>query len=159
MSLYDLTYNLTRLQDMLLDENSEVSRECLMDTLEAVEGEFTDKVNSYCKLIKNLKAEADELDEEIKRLKARKQTREKNIGWLKDVLAASMQIAGKEKVKTSMFTVYGLRKDKLAITGTVPEEYKVKYTTKKADEKAIKQALLNGQELGFAELIRSVTIR
>ena len=159
MSLYTLTNDLQQLEAMLEDEDCEVSRECLMDTLEAVEGEYTDKVSAYCKLIKNLKAEAEDISKEVKRLQAKKRSREKSIERLKDTLATSMQLVGKEKVKTPLFSLYGLKQDKLCITGDVPEEYKVEYTTKKTDEKAIKQALLDGKELGFAKLIGSVTIR
>lgn len=159
MSLYTLTNDLQQLETMLEDENCEVSKECLMDTLEAVEGEYTDKVNAYCKLIKNLKAEAEDIGEEVKRLQAKKRSREKNIERLKDTLATSMQLVGKEKIKTPLFSLYGLKQDKLCITGDVPEEYKVEYITKKNDEKAIKQALLDGKELGFAKLIGSVTVR
>lgn len=159
MSLYTLTNDLQQLEAMLEDEDCEVSRECLMDTLEAVEGEYTDKVSAYCKLIKNLKAEAEDISKEVKRLQAKKRSREKSIERLKDTLATSMQLVGKEKVKTPLFSLYGLKQDKLCIIGDVPEEYKVEYTTKKTDEKAIKQALLDGKELGFAKLIGSVTIR
>lgn len=159
MSLYTLTNDLQQLEAMLLDEDCEVSKECLMDTLEGIEGEYTDKVNAYCKLIKNLKAEAEEIGEEVKRLQAKKRSHEKSIERLKDTLATSMQLVGKEKIKTTLFSLYGLKGDKLQILGEVPEEYKVEYVTKKNDEKAIKQALLDGKELGFAKLIGSVTVR
>lgn len=131
MSLYTLTNDLQQLEAMLLDEDCEVSQECLMDTLEAVEGEYTDKVNAYCKLIKNLKAEAEDISEEVKRLQAKKRSRDKSIERLKDTLATSMQLVGREKLKTPLFSLYGLKQDKLCITGDVPEEYKVEYVTKK----------------------------
>lgn len=159
MSLYTLTNDLQQIEAMLLNEECDVSSECLLDTLEAVEGEYTDKVNAYCKLIKNLKAEAEEIGEEVKRLQEKKRSREKSIERLKDALAISMQLVGKEKIKTPLFSLYGLKQDKLCITGDVPEEYKVEYTTKKTDEKAIKQALIEGKDLNFAKLINSVTVR
>lgn len=159
MSLYALTNDLINLEAMLTDEECEVSKECLLDTLDALEGDYSDKINSYCKIIKNLKKEEDALGEEIKRLQARKKSRERAIDRLKDALASSMDIVGKEKVKTGMFTVYGVKHDKLDITGAVPDEYKVEYVTKKNNENAIKQALAEGEVLSFARLINSVTIR
>lgn len=159
MSLYTLTNDLQRLEVMLLDDECEISQKCLLDTLEAVEGEYNDKVNAYCKLIKNFRYEVDDIGEEIKKLQAKKRSREKSIERLKDALATSMSLVGKEKVKTPLFSIYGLKQDKLFITGEVPDEYKAEYTTKKTDEKAIKQALLDGKELDFAKLIGSVTVR
>lgn len=102
MNLYEVTGNVLHLQAML--ESEDFDAEVLADTMEAVEGEYDYKIESYCKVIKNLEADMDALKTEAKRLSDRRKVLENNIDRLKSAMFESMKATGKTKVKGAVFT-------------------------------------------------------
>ena len=100
--LYELTSDLMTLQEML---EGDIDDQCLLDTLEAVQGEYEIKLESYCKVIKNLEADMDALKAEAKRLTDKRKTLENNIDRLKKAMFDSMKATGTDKVKGTLFTV------------------------------------------------------
>ena len=100
--LYELTSDLMTLQEML---EGDIDDQCLLDTLEAVQGEYEVKLESYCKVIKNLEADMDALKAEAKRLTDKRKTLENNIDRLKKAMFDSMKATGTDKVKGTLFTV------------------------------------------------------
>lgn len=101
MSLYEVTGNLLTLQSMLEED---FDPEVLTDTLEAVEGEYEFKIESYCKVIKNLESDMDALKAEAKRLTDKRKLLENNVARLKKAMYESMKATGKTKVKGAIFT-------------------------------------------------------
>jgi septal ring factor EnvC (AmiA/AmiB activator) len=85
-------------------ESDEFDADVLADTLEAVEGEYEYKIESYCKIIKNLEADMDALKNEAKRLTDKRKNLENNIDRLKVAMFESMKATGKTKVKGTIFT-------------------------------------------------------
>ena len=102
-SLYDVTGEILELQQMLEDEIDD--DQVLMDTLEAVEGEYEVKLESYCKVIRNLEATIEARKAEAKRLTDGAKTLEANIDRLKKAMFDSMKTTGKTKIKGTLFTV------------------------------------------------------
>ena len=100
--LYELTADLLTLQEML-EEN--VDEQVLIDTLEGVQGEYELKLESYCKVIKNLEADMEALKNEAKRLTDKRKVLENNVDRLKKAMFDSMKLTGTEKVKGALFTV------------------------------------------------------
>ena len=100
--LYELTSDLLTLQEML-EEN--VDEQVLIDTLEGVQGEYELKLESYCKVIKNLEADIEALKNEAKRLTDKRKVLENNVDRLKKAMFDSMKLTGTEKVKGALFTV------------------------------------------------------
>ena len=150
MNLYELTEELIELQDMMSEECDE---QVLLDTIEAVEGEFDAKIEGYCKVIKNLEADAKALKEEAKRLSARQKSIENNISRMKNAMTEALRQTGRTEAG-------GLLKAKIQKNGgmlplivtepseRLPEAFrKVSY---EADNEAIRKALDEGQELSFA---------
>ena len=82
MRLYEITGELLALQELL--ENPLDDEDVLKDTLEAVQGEYEFKLESYCKVIKKL---------------------ENNIDRLKKAMFESMKATNTPKVKGQLFTV------------------------------------------------------
>ena len=101
-TLYDITGDLLLLQDMLEDS---VDDQVLLDTLEGVQGEYEVKLESYCKVIKNLEADIEALKNEAKRLTDKRKLLENNIDRLKKVMFDSMKATGTAKVKGQLFNV------------------------------------------------------
>ena len=102
MNLYEVTGQVLHLQAML--ESEDFDAEVLADTMEAVEGEYDFKIESYCKVIKNLEADMDALKAEAKRLTDRRKVLENNVDRLKAAMFESMKATGKDKVKGAVFT-------------------------------------------------------
>lgn len=102
MKLYELTSDLLVLQEMLEET---VDDQCLLDTLEGVQGEYEVKLESYCKVIKNLEADMEALKAEAKRLTDKRKVLENNVDRLKKAMFDSMKLTGTDKVKGQLFTV------------------------------------------------------
>lgn len=100
--LYDITGNILTLQEMLEEA---VDDQCLLDTLEGVQGEYEIKLESYCKVIKNLEADMEALKTEAKRLTDKRKVLENNVDRLKKAMFDSMKATNTDKVKGQLFTV------------------------------------------------------
>ena len=101
--LYDITGNILMLQELL--ESPIDDEDILKDTLEAVQGEYEDKLESYCKVIKNLEADIEAIKNEAKRLTDKRKTLENNVDRLKKAMFDSMKATNTTKVKGTVFTV------------------------------------------------------
>lgn len=103
MRLYEITGELLALQEML--ESPLDDEDVLKDTLEAVQGEYEIKLESYCKVIRNLEADMEALKNEAKRLTDKRKTLENNVDRLKKAMFDSMKATNTPKVKGQLFTV------------------------------------------------------
>lgn len=156
--LYEITGDILTLQEMLEEDTTD---EVLKDTLEAVQGEYEVKLESYCKVIKNLEADMDALKKESDRLTAKRKVLEHNIDRLKKAMFDSMKATNTPKVKGQLFTVAiqkngGVKPviydstDKY-ITANLPDELVI--VTEKPNMDAIREELeagkfINGFSLG-----------
>ena len=102
-SLYEVTGNILALQEML--ESPIDDEDILKDTLEAVQGEYEAKIESYCKVIRNIEADIEAIKTETKRLSEKKKVLENNIDRLKKAMFDSMKATNTNKVKGQIFTV------------------------------------------------------
>ena len=103
MRLYEITGELLALQELL--ENPLDDEDVLKDTLEAVQGEYEFKLESYCKVIKNLEADIVGIKAEVDRLSGKRKVLENNIDRLKKAMFESMKATKTTKVKGQLFTV------------------------------------------------------
>lgn len=72
--------------------------EAWFDTLSGIKEEFNFKAENLAQYIKCLKAEAEDIDEEMKKLRARRDSRNKRIERLKNYLMENMEVAGITKI-------------------------------------------------------------
>lgn len=148
--LYELKENWKQVADMLYEE--EIDEQCILDTLESIEGEIEDKADNYAIVIKELLADAKICKEEKQRLENRQKSFENRANLLKSKLEEVMRETGKTKFKTARFS-FGIQKNgglaPLWITediNIIPEHF----IKKEPDNTKIKQALEEGKELVFA---------
>ena len=151
MNLYELTGSIREFMELCADPEAELDQQIIKDTLEGLDGAYDDKVEGWCKVIKNLDAEAKALKEEAKRLQGRQKTIENNIDRMKAALMESLKATGKIEAG-------GLLKAKIQKNGgllpvivddvEIPEEYQK--ITIEANKEAIRDALDQGKELSFA---------
>ena len=122
-NLYELTGNMLTLQELLLNPPEELDEQTLIDTLEAVQGEYDYKLESCAKVVKNLEADIDAYKAEVKRLTDKRKSLELNVDRLKKAMFESMKTTGTTKVKGQLFTV-AIQKNggKLPIIVDVPTE-------------------------------------
>lgn len=103
MRLYELTSDLVALQELL--EDSLEDEQLLLDTLEAVQGEYDAKMEAYAKVVKNLEADMEALKTEAKRLTDKRKVLENNVSRLKSAMYESLKATGKTKAGGQVFTV------------------------------------------------------
>ena len=148
MTLYELTDEYKQLLEMM--EDPDIDPQIITDTMDGVEGEIEIKAEGYIRVMKELEAEADKINNELKRLGNRWDSCQTNIKRLKESLLNAMQIMDKPKIQTEHFRLSIAKNGGLqpmTITGEVPPEF----CKLEPDNKRIREALSNG-ELDFAHL-------
>lgn len=148
-NLYDLVGQYDQLMDMLYDPD--LDETCLLDTMEAIEGEIEVKAQNYCKIISMMESNSKGLDDEIKRLQAKKKAIDNRTKWLKNRLYIAMKELGIPKIKTDLYTI-SIQKNggvkPVVLTGEVPDNFKkVIYED---DMTKVREALNDGIQLEFA---------
>lgn len=161
-NIYELTQDFLTIQEMM--EDPELDPQTLADTMEAVEGELEIKAESYAKIMKNLDGDVEALENEIRRLTSRKKSIEENIKRMKAALQGMMEVTGKTKFKTDLFS-FGIQKNAPSVVIDVedvydiPEDY-LKYKAPEINKTAIKEAIQKGENLeGIAHLEQSHSLR
>lgn len=159
--LYELTEEFLQLMEMAADPD--IDPEALADTMEGLHGEIEEKADGYAKVIRTLASDSENIDNEIKRLQQRKQTINNNIDRMKKSLQGAMEVTGKTKFKTALFS-FGIQNNPASVI--IDDETKIPVNflvpqPPKIDKIGIKKALNDGAEFDFAhmEQTRSLRIR
>ena len=134
MKLYEITQSI---RDLFTTEELDI------DELDALEMEFTDKIENICYVIRESELEADGFKQEIDRLANKKRALDNTADRLRDYIRQNMEANGDAKIKGRLFTVtLGKPSQIVNVTGDVPEEYiNVTFTT---DKNRITKALKAG---------------
>ena len=161
MTLYEVTQDYLQIMSMM--EDPELDPQTLADTMEGVEGELEIKAENYAKVMKNLEADVAGIKGEIDRLSDRKKTIEKNIKQMKEALQQAMEVTGKTKFKTELFS-FTVRNNAPAVVvdekyiENIPEEY-LRIREPEVDKTKLKEALKAGVDLeGIAHLETSTSL-
>ena len=149
-SLYELTGEFQALYELATNEED---LQVFIDTLEGLKGELEAKSAGYVHVINQLMMEANECDKVVEAFEAKKQTRVNNVKRMKEALINAMDAAGIDTLKAGEYTLKiakngGLQP--LKIDGDVPDSFTKVIV--EPDNKKIRDALLEGQELEFAHL-------
>lgn len=135
--------------------NEDIDPEMIADTLDGIEGEFTDKVGSMIAMIKNDCAYSLALKEESKKLTARASIINNRVDRIKSYIAESMDSIGKKTITSGVHQVTSRKKSvsvditDLAVLPPSVCEYE---TMIKADKKEIKKLLTAGEKVAGAVL-------
>ena len=161
-TLYQLTDDYLTLLEMA--DDPDMDEQALMDTMEGIEGEIEIKAEGYAKVIRTLEGDAAACDAESKRLRNKKQTIENNIKRMKSALQYAMQVTGKVKFKTALFS-FNIQKNPAAVVvdeqyiENIPERFLVRKDPE-INRKAIKDAINAGEDLeGLAHLEQTESLR
>lgn len=158
-TLYELTGAWLDLYDMA--DDPDVDAEVWFDTIEGLEGEIEDKADGYAKVMTQLKADAAALKAEEERLHARRSAIENNVQRMKDRLQQMMELTGKTKIKTTLFS-YGIQANPPSVIiddeTKIPKKYWIPQDPK-LDKAAIKEMLTNGITCEYAHLSQGRSLR
>ena len=103
MNIYQSTGDLITLQDML--ESGEYTEEELAELVDTIGGEYTDKMEAYCRVVRNLEAKKTAHKNEATYHSDKAKTIDGSITRLKDAMFNSMKASGVNKVEGELFTV------------------------------------------------------
>jgi hypothetical protein len=117
------------------------------------------KVESICKVIRNLEAQATVFKDEEERLAKKRKVAENGVKRLKDSLLNFMQVTSNKKVSTGLFTVSLGSSTAVEVIDEdlVPEGYKV--YSPKVNKTSIGADLKAGLEVPGAQLKESYHVR
>lgn len=141
----------------LADSDDEGMAQAVIDTLEAVGGAFEEKAQTLVRITLNRQADIDALDNEIKRLQARKQTILNAEASFKEYLRTNMEATGISKISCPLFTITLAKGREVAViddADQLPDELMRVKTDISPDKLAIAAKLKAGEEVPGARLER-----
>ena len=142
-------------------ETGEIDEKKAAEYLEALQLERGVKIENIALYIKNLDADAEKIEEEEERLKARREAKVKKAERLREYLKSSMLTFGDSKFETARVAI-SFRTSKSVIIDDMEKldkkyiQEKVSYT---ADKTAIKKAIASGEVIEGAHLEESKNLQ
>ena len=149
MTLYEMTAAALELYAMLGAE--EIDEDTVNDTLEAMG--VGDKLEDYCKVIRQFEADAEAFKAEKERFVAKQKRAENAVLRLKGAVKAYMTATGKTKEQCGVFDVKVSQSKAVNILdeAAIPEAYRVPQPDK-IDKAGLRKALMAGEAITGAEL-------
>ncbi len=161
-NIYELTADMMKILSMM--DDPELDQQTLKDTMEGIEGAYEDKFDGYAAVIRQLTGYINELDEEKKRIDARKESFENNVKKMKKIMLESMNATGKTKFKTAKNSFW-TQKNKASVVidaksvWDIPEDFR-RYKDPEPDKTKIGEAIAAGQDFtGIAHMEQTESIR
>ena len=157
MNLYEITQEAQYLAVLL--ETEELTAE-LEEALIINQDQLQTKAVNYAKVITNYQAESDAIDQEIKRLKAMKDSRDKKVEWLKESVKKAMLVSGIEKVESPLFKLSVRRSEavEVDVVEALPSAFQNVKNVVTADKVAIKEAIKRGEFVMGARIIENFNL-
>lgn len=158
MNLYTLTTEAKMIASQL--EEGELTAE-LEAMLVINQEHLQEKSINYAKVIKNIEADSDAIDAEIKRLKAMKDAKDKAIDRMKLAVRDAMLVSGIDKIETSLFKLSLRRSEAVEVVNVdqLPLNLVTVKKTVSADKVKIKEAIKNGVTVEGAVLLENFTLQ
>lgn len=149
MNLYEMTVAANELYDLLT--SGEIDEQIFTDTLQAMGTE--EKLESYCKVIRQLEADAEMLKAEKERIEKRKKTVDNSIDRMKRAIVDFLKAQGTQKASAGTFAVTLSTSKAVSVVdeSKVPKKYFVKQEPK-IDKQTIRELLLKGAKVKGCEL-------
>ena len=156
MKLYEINQQYAEALAFFGDvDNDDMSLDTALDTFEAIEGDFEQKVISVAAYAKQLDAEAEAIKAAMERMEKRRKAIENRADYLKDYTKVCMEQMGKTKVACPWFNI-SIQKNPPSVRvydeEALPFEYVLEVVNVKVDKAAIKAALSAGVEVSGAKL-------
>jgi hypothetical protein len=158
MTLYEMTQSAQTLYDLF--ESGEIDENVVNDTLEGMGANL--KLEDYCKVVRQLKADSECIKAEIDRMKKKQSSLENSIKRLNSAIIAYLDVVGKTKEKAGIFTVSATKTKSVNIVdeSALPKEFLIPQPSK-VDKASIRKKLMANETVSGAELQinRSIQIK
>ena len=102
MNLFELTENYVKFFTEF--ENADEITEEMQEMADNLNIEIEEKCDNYGKMIRNLEADVEAFKNQEKIFNEKRKSAENKVKWLKQNLQASMELQGRKKVKTDLFS-------------------------------------------------------
>lgn len=155
MNLYEMTQAAMQLYAMLADE--EIDEQTVTDTLDAMG--VGDKLEDYCKVIRQFEADAAAFKAEKDRFAAKQKRAENAVLRLKSAMLTYMQTAGEDERQCGVFDVKVSHSRSVNVTNEslIPATYR-KPQPDAIDKAGLRKALFAGEVIEGAELVTNDSI-
>ena len=156
-TLYELTDRYRNVLEIagMLDE------EQLQEALQAIDDEIEVKADGYAKVMKELEAQENAIQEEVKRLSERKKHIKNNRDRMKESLANQMEILSKRKIKTDLFS-FNIQNNPSSLDilddRYIPKEFYIEQEPK-LDRRELLKTLKNGDVIKGVEIKQTEGLR
>lgn len=149
MNLYEMTVAANQLYDLLT--SGEIDEQTFADTLQAMGTE--EKLESYCKVIRQLEADAEMFKAEKERIANKQKMVENSVERMKKAVIEFMKAQGTDKTSAGTFTVALSTSKAVNIVdeNKIPARFLVEQAPK-IDKSAIRKELMAGEEINGCEL-------
>jgi len=158
MNLYEITRETLELASLL--ETEELTPE--LEAMLVINQEKMEvKVNNYAKVIANIQSDSEAIDQEIKRLKAMKDSKERAITRLKDAVREAMLVSAIDKIESPLFKLSLRRSEavEVDIVEALPSQFINIKNVVTADKVAIKEAIKRGENITGARIIENFNLQ
>ena len=165
-TLHDITTSVKELQSILdnlefedlTDDAKAIQKQAILDSLEGLGLE--QKLEAYCQVIAEKKANNDYLSAEIARLQKRKKSNQTSIDWLRENMQQSLIAVNKQKVDTGLHKISITKRTFLEIDWDKLEEQRVPELCYTLDKAASKRVIKDsGIELEGVQEVEKTSIR
>ena len=149
MKLYEINNEITRILDSIDDETGEIT-DSQFEQLSTLSIQREDKIENTALYIKTLKAEAEMIATERKRLQDKEQAANNRVKSLSNYLEAMLN---GEKYKSPLNTIYYGTSSAVRVIDErqIPREYIIEQEPR-IDRRGIQQAIKNGEQIAGVEL-------
>lgn len=160
LQLYKIEQEYMILADSIIANDGELTPEMEL-ALQINREQLEAKGTCYGYIIKDIEAELDVIDAEIKRLIDFKKSRVKTVDRLKEKLSDAMQLFDIEKLETPTLKISFRKSESVEIENEnlLSEEFVVTKTTTQPDKTKIKEAIKQGIDVVGAVLKQNKNIQ
>ena len=148
LTIYQIEQSYNQLAEELIENGGELTPS-LEEQLAITEEQLQNKSVAYSFVIKQMDADVDIIDAEIKRLQGLKKQREKASEYLKERIKHAMHTFQIDEIKTPLVKINFRKSESVEVddVNALPSLYKVVKVTEQADKAAIKAAIKDGVEV------------
>lgn len=134
------------LAQQMLDNDGELTED-MAEQLAINEQNLQTKATNYSFVIKQMNAEEEIIENEMKRLQALKVSRAKSAQKLKNMISSAMELYGIEEIKTPIIKINFRKSESVEVENVnlLDPEFVTEKVTKSADKAAIKEAIKSGK--------------
>ena len=150
-NLTDIVLRALELSNVIASHGGELTPE-IEQALDLNEQNFSEKIDGYIALIKQLEQTASVFDTYAKQMKDRQKGIDNRVEWLRSKLKSAHQALDLKAIDGNVFKSLVVEmKPKLVIdSDRVPEKYLKIVQKFEVDKEAISDAILNGETIDFA---------